>query len=620
MQQSQSIIKPFNKDIPVLFSLVFIVPIAITWLWCIYIKLFPLEQTIHVFTHPVILALCSAMTLFIALFYSVHNKAVRKYDGTESKVDYLNKMVTVLELGTVFLALLNSFIVPSIVTYGFRLRGMKTDFLPILLTFYGSTFLFSLSFYIIFFQAMQKQLKELPFERKHISFPIISRSIIVTVFSSIGLLLFVLSTFFSPAVSSLTSRQLIFQFLIPSGCLGVAAIIIDNYFQTKGNVDRVKEISDFSQSLADKNYTLSKLDILSRDEYGALSLDLNNFFNVTKELLKTISESVKKGVINSEGFVSDMEKTVSSTSNIVDRINEIQSRIENQTKAVNNSQETIKSMIEKISVLDQATNTQVSGISKSSKEIQDMVSNIKSVTEILEKNAQAVTDLRGKSETGRQKINDSVELTESLLAQSTTLMEASSIIQSIAEQTNLLAMNAAIEAAHAGESGKGFAVVADEIRKLSEESNQQGSIITNQLKEVQAAVSVISENTQRVQQEFEQIYELTVYVENKEIEIKNAMQVQNHGSENIIASINDITETATTIKEESQALIHGGSQIETEMKNLTEISDHLTKEINDITSFTSEIKDNTHRASDGAINSKKDYQIIQEEVNKFKLD
>lgn len=63
------------------------------------------------------MGLCGGMVISITLFYIVHNKAVRKYDGTESKVDYLNKMVTVLELGTVFLALLNSFIVPSIVTY-----------------------------------------------------------------------------------------------------------------------------------------------------------------------------------------------------------------------------------------------------------------------------------------------------------------------------------------------------------------------------------------------------------------------------------------------------------------------------------------------------------------------
>lgn len=134
-----------------------------------------------------------------------------------------------------------------------------------------------------------------------------------------------------------------------------------------------------------------------------------------------------------------------------------------------------------------------------------MIANISSISKMLNESAGVVQELYEKTVKGKEEALEANVDVQKLAEQSDNLLEASTVIQNIANQTNLLAMNAAIEAAHAGESGKGFAVVADEIRKLAEESNAQGKKIAKTIKESIEIISSLMQSGSTAENVFSEV-------------------------------------------------------------------------------------------------------------------
>lgn len=608
------------KSVPVYYTLLFAVTILNALLTLEFFKIISFSEIFSTFIKPLPLLVALLMASLLTVFYKISIKKIKAYDGSSESTKKVNKTIKIFELVTIAIAVLNGPFLGFLILNFCSANGIDLPKVPVFLICIASVGLFTCFFYICFMQNFEKALHNVIFSEENLSLNLLLRTLLVNGFAVLGILCLAIAPMFVEKFDDLPAQVVLFRYMFPVIIMGFFIALADSFRQMKGTSQRVKQMTDFSKGIAAKDYTKEQLQVLSRDEFGLLINYLNEFHSSTRALLNAIRTSVKTSTNTADQLSNTMIETSSAINQISSNINNIQTQTLNQAAGVEESSTTINRMIERIDHLNDSISSQKNGISTASSAIEEMVANIKSVTSILEKNSVSVKSLGSESEHGREKINQSVDLADSIISRSAGLLEASSIIQSIAEQTNLLAMNAAIEAAHAGEAGKGFAVVADEIRKLAEQSNTQGKVISGQLEELSTVIHKVAENTQEVQKQFEVIFELTTTVSRQEDVIKSAMEEQAEGSSQVLEAMGEIKYSSDSVQKESEELKIGGKQIIDEMKILADVTVQIKNAMGEIVSGTDEITKSIKEVNKATENNKADLAVLDNQFSSFKLD
>lgn len=193
------------------------------------------------------------------------------------------------------------------------------------------------------------------------------------------------------------------------------------------------------------------------------------------------------------------------------------------------------------------TDSMVNVVESSAAGIEEMIGNINSIDKILTGNVDLVHELEAATQTGETNLADVTAIVEKIEESSRGMVEMSKAIQQISNQTNLLAMNAAIEAAHAGEFGQGFAVVATEIRNLAETSGKEAKQINDVLKQMKRQIDAAFEKTISAKSEFGNVVRLSSQVKDQETVVKNAMSEQTEGGSRLLDSIADLKDSTRSL-------------------------------------------------------------------------
>jgi methyl-accepting chemotaxis protein len=181
-------------------------------------------------------------------------------------------------------------------------------------------------------------------------------------------------------------------------------------------------------------------------------------------------------------------------------------------------------------------------------------------------------------------------------------------------------MNAAIEAAHAGDAGKGFAVVADEIRKLAEDSGRQSVIIGSMLIKIKEAIDIIISSTTGALNNFSAIDSGVKTVSDQEDNILKAMEEQNEGSKQILEAISRLNGISKLVKDESVEMHEGGKEVIRESKNLEKVTQEITGRMNEMAGGTDQINTAVLTVNDITMKNKDNIDSLVMEISKFKVE
>lgn len=392
------------------------------------------------------------------------------------------------------------------------------------------------------------------------------------------------------------------------------------YIVANGIVTPIRKIVKALQNIAQGEGDLTvRLPVQGNDEIT----DMSEYFN---ETIEKIGTSVKKVGITSDSMEEIGSELSANMTETASAINEISANIEGvkqqtmtQAASVTETAATVEEIVRTIKQLNIGIETQAASVAQSSSSIEQMVANIASIGQTLAKTDSAINELTSATGDGKATLVTSNTVTQKIAEESGSLLEASSVIQHIASQTNLLAMNAAIEAAHAGESGKGFAVVADEIRKLAEESSVQGKTITTTLKTLSSEIETLAASSKTVEGKFNAIFSLAEQVKEMSARLTEAMREQEHGSKEVLTAIKNINMVTVEVQAGSEEMLKGGEGVAAEMRKLDDLTRMITDSMNEMATGAVQINKAVQEVNEITQKNKRSIDNLVTEVSKFKV-
>ncbi|MER2030274.1 MAG: methyl-accepting chemotaxis protein [Solibacillus sp.] len=395
------------------------------------------------------------------------------------------------------------------------------------------------------------------------------------------------------AINTKTDDSFAFSVLVAGIALAISVLIgiLVMVYIRKTIISPLNGIVNEANIIAAGDLSQQDIVVKTKDEIGQLGNAFNSMKNNLSNLIKNIQVNSEQVNGAAQELSASTEEISATTEDVTVRVNDTAERAQISAHASNESA--------------RAMEETASGVQRIAESTQKLLGNSVDATQTAKDGGQIIYDAQQQMSIISSSTNSVNALVQKLAQQTEEINNISQLITSITDQTNLLALNAAIEAARAGEHGKGFAVVADEVRKLAEQSKSSANSIVNLTLEIKAD----TENVERA-------------VTESLVSVEDGVKIISNAGESFTSIVNAVTQMSMQIQEisaTSEELSASAEQVTASVNEIAQSSNESSSNLEMVAAAVEEQTATMHQINAIAVSLSDNAQTLQQEIQQFKV-